>query len=32
MATPEANAHTGGRVIIVPGRLVNVVLPKGVPA
>ena len=32
MATHEANAHTGGRVIIVPGRLVNVVLPKGVPA
>jgi leucyl-tRNA synthetase len=32
MATPEANAHTGGRVIIVPGRLVNVVLPKRVPA
>jgi hypothetical protein len=32
VATHEANAHTGGRVIIVPGRLVNVVLPKGVPA
>ncbi|HXL85301.1 MAG TPA: hypothetical protein VN989_14450, partial [Casimicrobiaceae bacterium] len=32
VATHEANAHIGGRVIIVPGRLVNVVLPKGVPA
>jgi leucyl-tRNA synthetase len=31
-ANAQVGAHTSGRVIIVPGRLVNVVLPKGVQA
>jgi len=31
-AKAQVGAHTSGRVIIVPGRLVNVVLPKGVQA